>query len=59
MLEIMMAVLGLILIFATIYFIRKDPEEVFPKDEPTAKADPQVDYKNIRSISGKYYYEDE
>ena len=55
----MMAVLGLILIFATISFIRKDPEEVFPKDEPTAKADPQVDYKNIRSISGKYYYEDE
>lgn len=58
-LEIMMAVLGLALIFATIYFIRKDPEEVFPKEEPTAETDPKVDYKNIRSISGKYYYEDE
>ena len=58
-LEIMMAVLGLALIFATIYFIRKDPEEAFPKEEPTAETDPKVDYKNIRSISGKYYYEDD
>ena len=57
--EIMMAVLGLILIFATIYFIRKDPKEVFPDDEPTIESEPEVDYSKITSISGKYSYEDE
>jgi len=57
--EIIMAVLGLFLFLATIYFIRKEPEEIFPKDEPTEVIEPEVDYKNIKSISGKYYYEDD
>ena len=57
--EIMMAVLGLVLIFATIYFIRKDPKEILPQEEPIAQSDPEVDYSKIRSVSGKYSYEDE
>ena len=55
----MMAILGLLLIFMTIYFIRKEPEEIFPDDEPTIEAEPEVNYKDIKSISGKYYYEDD
>ena len=54
-----MAILALILVFATIYFLKKDPEEVFPSEEPTAQNEPEIDYKKIQSVSGKYYYEDE
>lgn len=54
-----MAVLGLILIFATIYFIGKDPKEIVPQEEPVSQNEAQVDYSKIRSISGKYSYEDD
>ena len=54
----MMAVLALILIFATIYFLKKDPRDLNPVQDPI-ESEPLIDYKKIESISGKYYYEDE
>ena len=59
MMEILMAILALILFLSTIYFLKKDPDEINPPKQDDDEKVIEVDYKKIESISGKYYYEDE
>ena len=56
--EILMVILGMILVFSMIHFIRKDPADINHEDDQT-ETEPEVDYDKIKNISGKYYYEDD
>ena len=58
-LEIMMACMLLMFAVLIIFGERLHPQKEEPVEEETIEVSPVIDYEKIRSISGKYSYDDE